>query len=76
MWMFFAGILLAIVAVYALAPKPQSQKPAGIDEIKLPTAKEGREIPIVFGCRRVSGPNVVWYGHLKTVPIKAKGGKK
>jgi hypothetical protein len=75
MWFFVAGLALAIIGAYAFQPKIQSQKPAGIDEIQVPTANDGREIPVVFGCRMVRGPNVVWYGDLSTQAIKAKGGK-
>jgi hypothetical protein len=76
MWMFIAGIALALVAVYALAPKPPTTPPAGLNEIKAPTAEEGREIPVLFGCRKIKSANVVWYGDLRTTAIKTKGGKK
>ena len=76
MWMFIAGFVIALVASYALTPKPQNAPAAGINEIKVPTADEGREIPVLFGCREIKSPNVVWYGDLKTKAIKAKGGKK
>ena len=56
--------------------KQQSQKPAGLSEIEAPIAEEGVEIPVLFGTRDLNGPNVVWYGDLKTVAIKSKGGKK
>lgn len=59
-----------------MQPKPQSQKAAGLGDIQVPTAEEGREIPVLFGTRDIDGPNVVWYGDLKTVAIKSKGGKK
>ena len=71
MWGFIVGFVLALVVTYALAPKPQSQPPAGLEDIKAPTAEEGREIGVLFGCRELRGPNVVWYGNLKTKKIKA-----
>jgi hypothetical protein len=76
MWAFIAGFAIALIASYALTPKPQSMKPAGINEIEAPTAEEGREMPVLFGCREIKSPNVVWYGHLKTTAIKSSGGKK
>jgi hypothetical protein len=76
MWFFIAGLAIALLASYALAPKPQNAPPAGINEIQVPTAEEGREIPVLFGCREIKSPNVVWYGHLKTKAIKSSGGKK
>ena len=76
MWAFIAGFVIALVASYALTPKPQNAPPAGLNEIKAPTAEEGREIPVLFGCREIKSANVVWYGHLKTKAIKSSGGKK
>ena len=65
-----------LFATYALAPKAQSTPPPGMDQIKVPTAEEGREIPVLFGCREIKSPNVVWYGDMRTNAIKSKGGKK
>lgn len=76
MWLFIAGFVIALAASYALAPKPQNAKPAGLADIEVPTAEEGREVPVLFGTREIRGPNVVWYGDLDTKPIKADGGKK
>lgn len=76
MWWYIAVFVVALVVSYALAPKPQNQPPSGLGDIKAPTAEEGREIPVLFGTRDMEGPNVVWYGHLRTVAIRKKGGKK
>ncbi|HXK55071.1 MAG TPA: hypothetical protein PLZ16_00365 [Gammaproteobacteria bacterium] len=76
MWPFIIGVVLAIGAMYALTPKPQNQPPAGLDDLEVPTAEEGKEIPVLFGTRELKGANVVWYGDLNTKAIKAKGGKK
>lgn len=75
MWMFVVFAASLVVAFRAM-PKPQSQPPAGLGDIRAPTAQEGREVPVLFGTRILSGPNIVWYGHLRTVAIKKKGGKK
>lgn len=76
MWWYIAVFVVALVVAYAYAPKPQSQPPAGLGDVKVPTAEEGREILVLFGTRHIEGPNVVWYGDLKTVAIRKKGGKK
>lgn len=76
MWWFIAGFVVALVVAHAAMPKPQSQPPAGLGDVKAPTAEEGREIPVLFGTRDLDGPNVVWYGDLRTVAIRKKGGKK
>jgi len=71
------GLLLSALS-YALTPRPKVEKPqaASLDDFSLPTAEEGRPIPVVFGTVLITGPNVVWAGDLKADPIKKKGGKK
>ena len=76
MFWYIAVFALALVVSYSMTPKPQSRPPAGLSEFKVPTAEVGREIPVLFGTRKLEGPNVVWYGHLRTVAIRKKGGKK
>lgn len=76
MWTYIAIFAVTLLATYALAPKPQTTPPAGINEIEVPTAEDGREIPVLFGCCEIKSPNVVWYGDLKTTAIKSEGGKK
>lgn len=74
MWYFVIAIV-AIAVGFLFAPKPQGRKmKAGT--IEAPTAKEGLEIPVLFGTRLLRGPNVVWYGDIKTTAVKKKGGKK
>lgn len=70
--LFVVGFLLSAF----LAPKPKPMKPAGLDSFNVPTAEAGREIPVLFGTRMIKSSNVVWFGDLRTQPIKKKGGKK
>ena len=62
---FIAGVTIDAF-VYSLymqskisvpAPKPISANP--------PTASEGVPIPVVFGCRTITSPNVTWFGNKK-----------
>lgn len=76
MWWYIVVFALALVVSYAMTPKPQSRPPAGLGDFNVPTAEVGREIPVLFGTRKLEGPNIVWYGHLRTVAIRKKGGKK
>lgn len=73
-----ALVILGISAAlsYFLAPKPAEPKPAALSDFSIPTAEEGRPIPVVFGTVLITGPNVIWYGDLRTRPIKSSGGKK
>lgn len=58
------------VAAYLTAPKPVKPRSPTLEDIKAPTAEQGRPIPIPFGTVWVEGPNVVWYGDLHYEPIK------
>ena len=68
--------IIRLFISYALRPKPPQPKAAGLNDFQVPTAEDGREIPVLFGTRDLSGPNVVWYGDLRTKAVKASGGKK
>lgn len=76
MWWLVAVFVVSLALAIAFAPKPQNAPPPGIDEVKTPTAEEGREIPVLFGTKDLRAPNVCWYGDIRLVPIKKKGGKK
>lgn len=76
-YVYYIAILIVSAYVsYALAPKPAPPKPASIEDFDVPTADEGREIPVAFGTVTVTGPNVIWYGNLATEPISKSTGKK
>lgn len=73
-WWYVAAFIVALVVAYAYSPKPEDT--AQLQQVEAPTADEGREIPVLFGTRDIKQPNVVWYGDVKTVAIRKKGGKK
>jgi Putative phage tail protein/Protein of unknown function (DUF2793) len=66
-WVWF---LISTLASIALAPKPPKPKPASLEDFDVPTAEEDRPIPVLFGTKRITGANVVWYGDLSTSKIK------
>lgn len=73
---YIAVLLVSAIVAIALAPKPPKPKPASLADFDVPTAEQGRPIPMVFGTMLVTGPNVIWYGDLSTKAIKQSGGKK
>lgn len=75
-WEYLVVLVVAAVVSIALAPKPQQPKPPELSDVEAPTAEEGVAIRVIFGDCWVKGPNVVWYGDLRTTPIVKKGGKK
>lgn len=69
-------VLIAVVVValaFALQPKAPGTKPPNLSEINVPTAKQGKPIPKVFGTRIVQSPNIVWYGDMGYNKIQGKG---
>lgn len=70
MWFFVAIFVVALVVAFAMRPKPQTQKPASLEDFTVPTAEEGREIPVLFGTRLIEGSNLVWYGDLRSAAIR------
>ena len=73
---YLVVLIVSSLISAALAPKPPEPKPATLTDVEVPTAEEGRPIPVVFGVVMLRGANVVWYGDLEADPIKKKGGKK
>jgi hypothetical protein len=71
MGIFITLLLYAAMAVLSdlLAPPPDDAKPAGLEDFKFPTATEGRSLPLLWGTRKIAGPNVIWYGDYLQEPI-------
>jgi hypothetical protein len=78
MWVQIIVFIATQVLSYLLTPKPkvENAKAATLDDVDVPIAEVGIEIPVLFGTREIKGANVVWYGDLRAVPIRKKGGKK
>lgn len=80
MWNFLIqiGVALVLSAVsYALKSNKYDKPTASsLDDFDIPTAEDGRVIPVVFGTVLLTGANVVWAGDLKVTAIKKKGSKK
>lgn len=70
---FFVALAFAVVGEL-LRPKqkPNNAKPSSLDDFSVPTAEEGRIIPVVCGKVKIDGSNVTWYGDLEVVPITKK----
>lgn len=76
-WMVAAwivGFVLAATLMRQKTPQMPGMQPS--DDVDAPVAEEGKSIAVLFGVRDLKGPNVVWYGDLKSVAIRKKGGKK
>lgn len=73
---YIAIVIVSAFVASALAPKPPKPRPAALSDFDVPTAEDGRPLPMVFGSPTVTGSNVIWYGDLSSSPIRTKGGKK
>lgn len=73
-WAMFLQYVVTFLISELLRPKPdlENAKPASLGDFQFPTADEGRAVPIVWGTVRLNGPNIGWYGDLKTKAIKKK----
>lgn len=73
-WFVLFLFVALTVAGELLRPKPKfgSPQPSSLGDFQVPTAQEGRPIPVVYGTCHLKGANVVWYGDLKVSPITTK----
>lgn len=74
---FWTALIVSLVLTIAgelLRPKqnPQNAKASGLDDFSIPTAEEGRSIPIFCGKVKVNGANVVAYGDLGVEALTRK----
>ena len=70
MWLqiaFFVASLLISAKQRPKIPNPR-QRPTGIQEFQKPTSESGREIPVLFGTKRIKSPNVLWFGDQSARP--------
>lgn len=74
-WLYIAYAILVVAVAIAMRPKTQNSKPPSLTDFSVPTAEEGRDIKMIFGTAWIPDPNVLWYGNLRYIPIKAEGGK-
>ena len=70
-WFTALGRVTVLFNVFSLVPKVKdSSKRPTLEDITVPTAEEGRTIPVVFGTPWVKNVNVLWYGSLKVRAVK------
>ncbi len=72
--MFFLFIGSMVLTALLNKPKIENARPSGLGDFQVPTATEGRVVPIFCGKVKLAGPNVIWYGDLQTQAINKKSG--
>ncbi|KAF0251979.1 phage tail protein [Pseudomonas putida] len=68
-WFMAAMFVLSMIAMARMQPKVEKPTAAGLEDFSFPSAAE-RPIQVLAGTRRLSGPNVLWYGDLRNSAIK------
>ena len=74
-WLNLALLALSVAISVSLAPKPPARRPQSLSEGDIPTAEEGRPIPVVFGTYTIKSSNIVWYGDIRYSEVTTKAGK-
>ena len=60
-YFMMAMFVLSMIMVARMQPKTEKPTAAGLEDFSFPSAAE-RPIQVLAGTRRISGPNVLWYG--------------
>lgn len=68
-YFMMAMMVLSMYLSIKMQKKPEKPTAAGLEDFSFPSAAE-RPIQVLAGTRRISGPNVLWYGDLRTRAIK------
>lgn len=72
--LFVASLLISYFTRPDPPPGPEDARASGLSDINVPTAQDGKPVPVLFGRRQIKSPNVIWYGDLKTDPIRRSTG--
>ena len=75
-WAYWVIIAISTVISIAMAPKAKNAKRPSLEDFSdIPGVEDGVEITDVAGMAWIPNANMLWYGNLRTSPIKADGGK-
>lgn len=68
---FAIGMLIASYMITAMiTPKPETPKPASLTDFDFPQIDEGTPQCVVFGDVWIPDWMVLWYGNMRTSPVK------
>lgn len=75
-WVYWAIMAVSAVIQVATAAKAKNAKRPSLEDFgEIPGVEDGVEITDVAGMAWIPNANMLWYGNLRTSPIKADGGK-
>ena len=71
-FLFAIALLVASYVIQVvITPKPEVPKAAALDEFDFPQVEEGTPQAVVFGDCWTPDWIVLWYGDLRTSPVRA-----
>lgn len=74
---FAIGMLIASYFISAaLTPKPIKPERASLEDFDYPRIEEGTPQCVIFGDVWIPDHMVLWYGNLRTSPVKSEEGGK
>jgi hypothetical protein len=74
LWWVTLLIYAGTVVLSGLLQKAPKVKASALGDMQIPTAEEGRSLPVIWGTCCLKSPNVVWYGDYKVQAIKKSMG--
>lgn len=80
MWWALAALVVSLAVSYAMSSKTASvanKNPSTLEDFDVPTAEDGKQMPVIFGVVTLQSSNIVGYFDLDTEEIReeASGGK-
>lgn len=66
-------LIVSAALSYYLAPTPPKPAPGKLSN--MPIADQGAPVGLLMGRRVIKQPGCVWWGDVRTTPIKVKAGK-
>ena len=74
MFWILLTLYIGTTVLTGLLQKAPHVKASALGELQVPTAEEGRNLPVFWGTCCLKAPNVVWYGDYRVRAIKKSMG--
>jgi hypothetical protein len=71
-WVQVVLFVASMVLAFSNRPRQQDRQRTTLEDVGVPTAEEGRVIPILFGTRDLKSANCVWYGDLNVWDVRQR----
>lgn len=72
--MFIVSTVVSLAMSHHEQAKMLEDGPQAPDNVKIPKVSSTGYLPVVFGTRRLSSPNVVWYGGQASAKVEKSTG--